>query len=1178
MGNPIRVLHVQTETEFADRVSTTLEQAHEALTVETAGSVEEGLSAVSERTIHCVLSAAELSERNGLDLYSDICREDESMPFILYAKEGTKQPLRDAVSANISEYVPRNRLLEAPERVTATIEAIVVQSRQQRKKQHLLDALEAANEGICLVDESDEFAYVNEAYADLYRYEAESMVGESWGLVHPEADTEELHESILPTVEANGDWQGETTGLRADGTTFVGAQTIEKSEDGYVCTVQDVSDTKQRKRRFEAIFNNTYTFVGLMEPDGTLLEANEAALSFGGVDRESVVDRPLWETYWFRGTEATQRAARAAVQQARNGTMYRDEITVRGADREIVIDFSVRPVTNDEGEVTLLIPEGRNISERKQYLRQLETLVDNLPGIAYRSLNERGWAMENVGGEVETLTGYTASELTSNSGLYGKELIHEADRDMVWETVQSALQERESFELTYRIRTKDGKLKWVWEQGQGIYSSAGEIEAIEGFITDITERKRITDELREERVFIDQALDALDDVFYVFDRDGEIRRWNSKLSSVTGYRDEEIDEMSVADFVPPEEQERILSAFSDALETGSTVIESALCTADGDSIPYEFTGARLTDSEGTTDGLVGVGRDITERRRYEVMLKTLHERTREMTRADQTDTIANIAVEATDDLLDLEQAVVFEFDGGNSLVPLAGPTPLDGTQSDRPAVDTNESDLWEAFADGESRFLEETEGTVLQTFPIETALVLPVGNHGVFVIGSADELSLDRTQREFAHLMKENLAAAFDHAKRERDLGRRDRQLQRQNESLEQLNRLNELIRDINQALIRSASRAQISERVCKGLSGADEYAFAWLCTRDTAGEGFEPVAWSGVDSEYIAHLEETAPETPLAELIDQAFRSAESVIAKQVLGQPEWELYRRDALNQGFRAVAAIPISRNGRTDGVIVIHATADDIFDDEEVRVLEELGETIGYAFGNVERLHGLQTNEHTEIEIEITDERLFTNRLAQRLDATVEFVGAVDVESDAARVFVQFQSFDGGAITDRLSELEAVSESRQLFAEDGTHLCHLTITTPQLFSIVQGSGRIQSLESAGTTTTATIALIQTVDVRSIIEQLQGAYSQTELVARREKEVPVGTRETFREQLLNELTEKQFDALQSAYYGGGYEWPRRSTNEELAATKDIAPSTFQYHLRAAERKIISMILSPS
>lgn len=1177
MSNPIRVLHVQTETEFADRVSTILEQTDGTVTVETAGSVGEGLSAVSERDIHCVLSAADLPERNGLELCTEIRREHENIPCILYAAHGSKGLLRDAVSATVSEFVPKDRLLEAPDRVAAVIKETVAQSRQRREKEQLLDALESANEGISIIDESGEFVYVNEAYADLYRYEPETMIGESWDLVYPEV-REELDEPLLSTVDANGDWQGETTGLRADGTTFVEAQTIVRSQDGYVCTVEDVTDVKQRKRRFEAIFNNTYTFVGLMEPDGTLIEANEAALSFGGVEREAVVDRPLWETYWFRGNEATQRAARAAVQQARNGTMYRDEITVQGADREIVTDFSVRPVTNDEGEVTLLIPEGRNISERKQYLRQLETLVDNLPGIAYQATNERGWPMENVGGEVEALTGYTATALTSDRELYGKELIHEADREMVWNTVQNALDGRESFELTYRIKTKDEETKWVWEQGQGIYSSAGELEAIEGFITDITERKRITDELREERVFIDQALDALEDVFYVFDKDGEIRRWNSKLSSVTGYRDEEIDEMAVANFVPPDEQERILSAFNEVLETGSAVIESALCTADGDTIPYEFTGARLTDSEGMTDGLVGVGRDITERRRYEANLKTLYERTQDMTRAEETDRIAEIAVEATDDLLGLEQSLVYEFDGLNALVPLAGSTLPDGTQTDLPAASKEKSDLWEAFADGDAHVLEETDGTVLQALAIESALVLPVGNHGVLVIGTTDELPLNRTQREFAHLMKENLAAAFDHAKRERDLGRRDRQLQRQNESLEQLNRLNELIREINQTLIRSSSRSQISERVCKGLAAADEYAFAWLCTRDTSGEGFEPAAWSGVDTDYITHLEETAPGTALAELIERAFRSGDSVIARQILEQPEWEVYRRDALNQGFRAVAAIPISKNGRTDAVIVIHATADEIFDDEEVRVLDELGETIGYAFANVERLHGLQTNEHTEIEIAITDERLFTNRLAQELNATVEFVGAVDAESDAVRVFLQIQEFDGHAITDRLTELEAVSESRQLFAEDGTHLCHLTIATPQLFSIVQGDGRIQSLASSGTTTTCTIALIQPVDVRSIIEHLQSAYSQTELVARREKEVPVGTRETFREQLINELTEKQFEALQSAYYGGGYEWPRRSTNEELAATKDIAPSTFQYHLRAAERKILSMILSPT
>ena len=71
------------------------------------------------------------------------------------------------------------------------------------------------------------------------------------------------------------------------------------------------------------------------------------------------------------------------------------------------------------------------------------------------------------------------------------------------------------------------------------------------------------------------------------------------------------------------------------------------------------------------------------------------------------------------------------------------------------------------------------------------------------------------------------------------------------------------------------------------------------------------------------------------------------------------------------------------------------------------------------------------------------------------------------------------------------------------------------------------------------------------------------------------PADTQSTFRDRLLEDLTEKQFDALQTALYGGFYEWPRTSTREELAATRDIASSTFSHHLRAAERKVLSAVL---
>jgi PAS domain S-box-containing protein len=135
---------------------------------------------------------------------------------------------------------------------------------------------------------------------------------------------------------------------------------------------RDISDRKERQRRFEAVFDNTYQFTGLMSPDGTLLEVNQAAIRFSGLDRDELVGEQIWDAYWFQTSETAREVARTAVEQAREGEFFREQLTVQGSDREAVIDFSVRPVTDENGDVVLLIPEGRDITRltrREQQLR-----------------------------------------------------------------------------------------------------------------------------------------------------------------------------------------------------------------------------------------------------------------------------------------------------------------------------------------------------------------------------------------------------------------------------------------------------------------------------------------------------------------------------------------------------------------------------------------------------------------------------------------------------------------------------------------------------------------------------------------------------------------------------------------------------------------------------------------
>lgn len=124
-------------------------------------------------------------------------------------------------------------------------------------------------------------------------------------------------------------------------------------------------------------------------------------------------------------------------------------------------------------------------SERKH-----TTLLSNLPGMAFRCQNNRARTMELVSAGCFELTGYLPEELTHHTVILFNDLIVPEDREDVWNGIRVGLAEKNIYELNYRIQSRDGQIKWVWERGSGIYDEQGKDVRIEGFIIDITERKQ----------------------------------------------------------------------------------------------------------------------------------------------------------------------------------------------------------------------------------------------------------------------------------------------------------------------------------------------------------------------------------------------------------------------------------------------------------------------------------------------------------------------------------------------------------------------------------------------------------------------------------------------------------------------------------------------------------------
>lgn len=136
-----------------------------------------------------------------------------------------------------------------------------------------------------------------------------------------------------------------------------------------------------------------------------------------------------------------------------------------------------------------------SIKKQDEIERKHSTLLGNLPGMVYRCLNDKDWTMELVSAGCFDLTGYQTDDLVGNKTISYNDLIIPQDRDGIWDTIQTKVNSDAPFELIYRIKRRDGEIRWVWENGVGIFSDDHTLVALEGFITDINERMQQRREL-----------------------------------------------------------------------------------------------------------------------------------------------------------------------------------------------------------------------------------------------------------------------------------------------------------------------------------------------------------------------------------------------------------------------------------------------------------------------------------------------------------------------------------------------------------------------------------------------------------------------------------------------------------------------------------------------------------
>ncbi|WP_265111732.1 PAS domain-containing sensor histidine kinase [Halosolutus halophilus] len=264
--------------------------------------------------------------------------------------------------------------------------------RERELESELQRILGRISDAFYAVDEDFRFTHVNERAEELLQQSEEDLLGESLWTVFPSAaEVDEVRDAFQTALESQ---EATSYELYYDTLDFWVEANLYPSETGISVYFRDVTDRKEREqelqrteRRFEAIFNDPNILVGLLDPDGTVLDINGTAMEYVDADLEEVTGEPFWETPWWGGGDGVQDDVKRWTERAATGEYVEFEADLTQPNgQQYTLDGVFRPVTNDEGDVVSLVVSDRDVTDRKRRERQLRkseqrhrTLAENFP-------------------------------------------------------------------------------------------------------------------------------------------------------------------------------------------------------------------------------------------------------------------------------------------------------------------------------------------------------------------------------------------------------------------------------------------------------------------------------------------------------------------------------------------------------------------------------------------------------------------------------------------------------------------------------------------------------------------------------------------------------------------------------------------------------------------------------
>ncbi|MEW5860747.1 MAG: PAS domain S-box protein [Cyanobacteriota bacterium] len=424
---------------------------------------------------------------------------------------------------------------------------------------------------------------------------------------------------------------------------------------------------RESERRFRAIFNQTFQFIGLLKPDGTVLEINQAALKVGGLKTADVVGRPCWDEVWNLPTEV-KKQWKSAIPEAAHGKFVRFEVNLPTPQGTMFVDASLKPVKDETGQVVLLISEGRDITERKtaeealqraydeleirvrertaelttinasleaeiaerkqaqaalyQREQELKALIENTPDIIARF--DRDLRHIYVNSAIELATGAPSEVFI---GKTNRELGMSEDLVSQWESVvRQVIETGQENVVEFQFFTPNG-LKYYQSRLVAEFTKDGLINSVLGISRDITGLKQVEEALRNSeqrfRATFNQAAVGIAEV----EMNGQWRLVNQKLCDITGYTREELLERTFQDITHPDDLNTDLEYIGRMLagEISTYSMEKRYIRKDTSPVWINLTGSVVRNCAGEPRYFIAIVEDISDRKRFQQEITQLNQ-------------------------------------------------------------------------------------------------------------------------------------------------------------------------------------------------------------------------------------------------------------------------------------------------------------------------------------------------------------------------------------------------------------------------------------------------------------------------------------------------------------------------------------------------------------------------